>query len=48
MAEMGWRMEHVALAYDWERAAVAAERHGRRDWAGWLRSGRASFVPGQH
>lgn len=38
----GWRIEHVALAYDWERAAVAAEQHGRSDWAGWLRSGRAA------
>lgn len=36
----GWRVEHVALAYDWERAALAAEREGRPDWAGWLRSGR--------
>lgn len=46
--ERGWRTEHVALPYDWERAAVVAERHGRRDWAAWLRSGRASFAPGQH
>jgi predicted phosphodiesterase len=38
----GWTVEHVALAYDWERAAAAAERHGRGDWAGWLRSGRAA------
>lgn len=38
----GWRIEHVALEYDWERAAVAAEQHGRPDWAAWLRSGRAN------
>lgn len=38
----GWSVEHVAIAYDWERAAAAAERNGRADWAAWLRSGRAS------
>jgi diadenosine tetraphosphatase ApaH/serine/threonine PP2A family protein phosphatase len=33
---------NVAVAYDWERAARIAERNGRSDWAGYLRSGRAS------
>jgi diadenosine tetraphosphatase ApaH/serine/threonine PP2A family protein phosphatase len=33
---------NVAVAYDWEGAALAAERNGRPDWAACLRSGRAS------
>jgi len=37
----GWRVEHVAVAYDWERAAAAARSHGRPDWSDWIRSGRA-------
>jgi putative phosphoesterase len=36
----GWSVTHVALAYDWETAARAAERHGRPDWAHALRHGR--------
>lgn len=39
--DTGWNVEHVAVVYDWERAANAAERNGRADWASWLRSGRA-------
>jgi len=37
----GWTAEHRAVDYDWEAAAAAAERNGRLDWAGWLRTGRA-------
>jgi predicted phosphodiesterase len=40
--DRGWRTEHVALPYDWDQAAAAAERNGRPDWAAWLRSGRAT------
>lgn len=38
----GWRVEHVALPYDWTAAARAATAQGRPDWAEWLTSGRAS------
>lgn len=41
-SDRGWRIEHLAVAYDWERAAAASEERGRSDWAAWLRSGRAS------
>ena len=36
-----WKVEHLAIAYDWESAARLAERNGRPDWAVWLRTGRA-------
>ncbi len=36
-----WSVEHVAVPYDWDRAAAVAERNGRSDWANWLRTGRA-------
>ena len=35
-----WRVEMVAVGYDWNAAAALAERHGRPDWAKALRSGR--------
>jgi predicted phosphodiesterase len=35
----GWSVEFHAVAYDWERAALRAEAHGRPDWADALRSG---------
>jgi putative phosphoesterase len=35
-----WRVEHIALAYDWKAAAAAANRNGRPDWALWLAHGR--------
>ena len=41
----GWRVEHVVVPYDWEFAAEAASRHGREDWAAWLRTGRADPPP---
>ncbi len=36
-----WTVEHVAVPYDWDRAAALAEHNGRSDWAKWLRTGRA-------
>ena len=36
-----WGLEHVAISYDFERAAALAERQKRPDWAHFLRSGRA-------
>lgn len=37
-----WRIEHVSVRYDWDRAARRADERGRRDWAVWLRTGRAA------
>lgn len=37
----GWQARRMAVTYDWHAAAVCAERNGRRDWAFWLRTGRA-------
>lgn len=34
-----WWVEHVAIEYDWEAAALTAETNGRPDWAAWLRTG---------
>jgi putative phosphoesterase len=36
----GWQAEQHQIAYDWDAAAETAARHGRPDWARWLRSGR--------
>jgi putative phosphoesterase len=36
----GWQAEQHQIAYDWEAASEAAARHGRPEWARWLRSGR--------
>lgn len=36
----GWQVTLREVAYDWEAAAVQAERHGRGDWADALRTGR--------
>ena len=35
-------VEHVAVPYNWQSAAAAAERNGRPDWAVALRTGRPS------
>lgn len=40
----GWTVAHVAVPYDWDGAAVLAQRHGAPDWAHALRTGR---MPGQ-
>lgn len=37
----GWMVEQIALPYEWDKAADAARRNGRPDWAAWLSSGRA-------
>lgn len=39
--EDGWRAELAAIDYDFESAALAAQRTGRPDWAWRLRTGRA-------
>jgi putative phosphoesterase len=39
----GWRVELVAIPYDFESAVEAAERNGRGDWALRLRTGRATL-----
>ena len=39
-----WRVENVAVPYDWQAAADAAQAHGRPDWAEWLRTGRAGVT----
>lgn len=36
----GWRVEMVAVAYDWREAAELARRNGRLDWEIALRTGR--------
>lgn len=40
----GWRVEHVAVPYDWSAAAEAALANGRPDWARWISTGRAERV----
>jgi putative phosphoesterase len=40
-ARAGWMVEQIALPYEWDKAADAARRNGRQDWAAWLSSGRA-------
>jgi predicted phosphodiesterase len=35
-----WQVEHRAVVYEWEAAALLAEQNGRPDWAAWLRTGR--------
>lgn len=37
----GWRVEEVAVPYDWHMASSEALRNGRPDWACWLQTGRA-------
>ncbi|MCP4664035.1 MAG: metallophosphoesterase family protein [bacterium] len=38
----GWRVEDVAVPYDWQTAAAVALKNGRPDWVEWLRTGQAS------
>ena len=40
-ASHSWQVEHIAVVYDWRRAAEVAARNGRPDWAQWLKTGRA-------
>lgn len=36
-----WSISHHAVAYDWDRAALAARKNGFMDWERWLSTGRA-------
>jgi len=36
----GWQVEQHLISYDWDAASESAARHGRPEWARWLRSGR--------
>ncbi len=46
-AERRWRVEHVAVPYDWQAASRAAAANGRADWAEWLATGRAGARAGE-
>lgn len=35
-----WLIEEIGLPYEWKKAAEAAMRNGRNDWAVWLERGR--------
>lgn len=36
-----YAVNHIAVAYDWHKAAATARANGREDWAYWLECGRA-------
>ncbi len=36
-----WTVSHMAVPYDWHKAAARARENERSDWAVWLESGRA-------
>jgi len=36
-----WAVGHIAVPYDWRKAAARAQENNRPDWAAWLESGRA-------
>lgn len=36
-----WSVCHVAVPYEWQKAAAQARANARPDWAAWLESGRA-------
>jgi len=38
----GFAVENITVAYDWSRAAAAAAKNGRPDWAEYLSTGHAS------
>jgi len=40
-ASHSWQVEHIAVVYDWRRAAEVAARNGCPDWEQWLKTGRA-------
>ena len=40
----GWRIEDIAVPYNWEAAAAVAAENGRPDWAEWLATGRAAVT----
>ncbi|MBA3872347.1 MAG: metallophosphoesterase family protein [Anaerolineae bacterium] len=35
-----WKVEHIALKYDWAQAAAVCRQNGREDWAHWIETGR--------
>lgn len=37
-------IENRLIVYDWQAAAIQAERNGRPDWAGWLRTGMVESI----
>ena len=39
--EEGWSVCHFSIPYDYEKAAIAAEKHGFNDWATTIRTGYA-------
>lgn len=39
--EKGLDIDLIAVNYDYEKAALQAEKNNRADWASWIRSGRA-------
>jgi putative phosphoesterase len=41
-SRVGWNVLHRCVAYDHEKAAATARRHGREDWARWLETGRVT------
>ena len=38
--ERSWKIESIAVSYDWDAAADMAVKNGRDDWAVWLETGR--------
>lgn len=44
-SERGWVVQSISVPYDYESAARIASRHGREDWARWLRTGYAAASP---
>jgi predicted phosphodiesterase len=38
----GWQVEHIAVPYDWDAAAMVARANGREDRARWIATGRAT------
>ena len=43
-SDSGWKIEDVAVPYDWKSAADMARKNGRNDWAKWLLYGRADSL----
>ena len=38
----GWKVEQIAVPYDWDSTAEILKNNGRPDWFKWLKTGRAS------
>jgi len=39
-SDAGWKIEHIKIPYDWEKAAEEASKNRREDWAKWIRTGK--------